>query len=90
MQFNIVIEVVKATVCVFLTAIQASMMIRAILSWFPIDSNRFTQFLVGITEPIVYPIRKLFQKLNWFQDIPLDMSFMTAYIVLSIVLLFLA
>ena len=90
MQFNIVIEVVKATVCVFLTAIQASMMIRAILSWFPIDSNRFTQFLVGITEPIVYPIRKLFQKLNWFQDIPLDMSFMTAYIVLSIILLFLA
>ena len=90
MQFNIVIEVVKATVCVFLTAIQASMMIRAILSWFPIDSNRFTQFLVGITEPIVYPIRKLFQKLNWFQDIPLDMSFMAAFMLISIVLLFLA
>ena len=90
MQFNIVIEVIKATVCVFLTAIQASMMIRAILSWFPIDSNRFTQFLVGITEPIVYPIRKLFQKLNWFQDIPLDMSFMAAFMLISIVLLFLA
>lgn len=90
MQFNIVIEVVKATVCVFLTAIQASMMIRAILSWFPIDSNRFTQFLVGITEPIVYPIRKLFQKLNWFQDIPLDMSFMAAFMLISIVLLFIS
>jgi uncharacterized protein YggT (Ycf19 family) len=90
LQFNIVIEVVKATVCVFLTAIQASMMIRAILSWFPIDSNRFTQFLVGITEPIVYPIRKLFQKLNWFQDIPLDMSFMAAFMLISIVLLFIS
>lgn len=90
MQFNIVIEVVKATVCVFLTAIQTAMMIRAILSWFPIDSNRFSQFLVGITEPIVYPIRKLFQKLNWFQDIPLDMSFMAAFMLISIVLLFLA
>ena len=90
MQFNIVIEVVKDTVWVFLTAIQASMMIRAILSWFPIDSNRFTQFLVGITEPIVYPIRKLFQKLNWFQDIPLDMSFMAAFMLISIVLLFIS
>ena len=90
MQFNILIEVVKATVCVFLTAIQASMMIRAILSRFPIDSNRFTQFLVGITEPIVYPIRKLFQKLNWFQDIPLDMSFMTSFMIITVLIIFLS
>jgi hypothetical protein len=39
---------------------------------------------------VVYPIRKLFEKMNWFQGIPLDMSFMTAFMLISILLLFLA
>ncbi len=90
MQFYIVLEVIRGTVCVLLSAIQLAMTARAILSWFPIEPNKLTQFLDIVTEPVVYPIRKLFEKMNWFQDIPLDMSFMTAYIVLSIVLLFLA
>jgi uncharacterized protein YggT (Ycf19 family) len=85
-----VLEVIRGTVCVLLSAIQLAMTARAILSWFPIEPNKLTQFLDIVTEPVVYPIRKLFEKMNWFQDIPLDMSFMTAYIVLSIVLLFLA
>lgn len=90
MQFYIVLEVIRGTVCVLLSAIQLAMTARAILSWFPIEPNKLTQFLDIVTEPVVYPIRKLFEKMNWFQDIPLDMSFMTAYIVLSIILLFLA
>jgi uncharacterized protein YggT (Ycf19 family) len=85
-----VLEVIRGTVCVLLSAIQLAMTARAILSWFPIEPNKLTQFLDIVTEPVVYPIRKLFEKMNWFQDIPLDMSFMTAYIVLSIILLFLA
>ena len=90
MPIHIVLEVVRGTVCVLLSAVQLAMTVRAILSWFPIDSNKFTHFLEVFTEPVVYPIRKLFEKLNWFQDIPLDMSFMTAYMLLSIILLFLA
>ena len=90
MQFYIVLEVIRGTVCVLLSAIQLAMTARAILSWFPIEPNKLTQFLDIVPEPVVYPIRKLFEKMNWFQDIPLDMSFMTAYIVLSIILLFLA
>ena len=89
-QFHIVLEVIRGTVCVLLSAIQLAMTMRAILSWFPIESNKFTHFLEVFTEPIVYPIRKLFEKMNWFQDIPLDMSFMTAYMLLSILLLFFA
>lgn len=90
MQFNVVIAVIVETVRVLLLVIQFAMMARAILSWFPIEPNKLTQLLDAITEPLIYPIRKLFEKMNWFQDIPLDMSFMTAYIVLSIILLFLA
>ena len=90
MQIYIVLEVIRGTVCVLLSALQIAMTARAILSWFPIEPNKLTQFLDIITEPVVHPIRKLFWKMNWFQDIPLDMSFMAAYLLLSILILFLA
>ena len=62
MQFYIVLEVIRGTVCVLLSAIQLAMTARAILSWFPIEPNKLTQFLDIVTEPVVYPIRKLFEK----------------------------
>ena len=84
MQIHVVLEVIRGTVVVLLSIIQLAMTARAI------EPNVFTHFLDVITEPVVYPIRKLFEKLNWFQGIPLDMSFMAAFLILSVVLLFLA
>ena len=85
----IFLEILRGTVSVILVTLQLAMTVRAILSWFPIEPNKFTTFLNIITEPIVYPVRKLFEKMNWFQNIPLDMSFMTTYLILSILILFL-
>jgi uncharacterized protein YggT (Ycf19 family) len=84
-----VIAVIVETVRVLLLVIQFAMMARAILSWFPIEPNKLTQLLDAITEPLIYPIRKLFEKMNWFQDIPLDMSFMATYLILVILIMFL-
>ncbi len=89
MQFDVVIAVIVETVRVLLLVIQFAMMARAILSWFPIEPNKLTQLLDAITEPLIYPIRKLFEKMNWFQDIPLDMSFMATYLILVILIMFL-
>ena len=79
------LTVVADVVVLLLSAIQLAMLVRAILSWFPIDSNRFIDFLYGITEPFIVPIRALFQRLNWFQSLPIDVSFMVAYLLLSII-----
>lgn len=87
MQIGIVLEVIRQTACVLLSAIHLAMTLRAILSWFPIEPNKFTQFLDVVTEPVVYPIRKLFEKMNWFQGIPLDMSFMTSFMIITILIL---
>ena len=89
MQFDVVIAVIVETVRVLLLVIQFAMMARDILSWFPIEPNKLTQLLDAITEPLIYPIRKLFEKMNWFQDIPLDMSFMATYLILVILIMFL-
>ena len=81
---SIVLTVMADVVVLLLSAIQLAMLVRAILSWFPMDSNGFTDFLYGITEPFIVPIRLLFQKMNWFQNVPIDVSLMGSYLLLSI------
>lgn len=83
-----VLAVIANAVVILLSAIQMAMLVRAILSWIPMDDNKFTDFLFGVTEPFIYPFRVLFHKLNWFQEMPIDMAFMAANLVL-ILLLFL-
>ncbi len=84
-----VLQILANVVILLLSAVQLAMLIRAILSWFPMDSNRFTDFLYGITEPFIYPIRMLFEKLNWFQNLPIDISFMVTYLLLTVLILLL-
>ena len=84
-----VLQLFADVVSLLLSVILFAMFARAILSWFPIDSNRFTDFLYGITEPFIFPIRKLFERMNWFQNIPIDMSFTFAYLLLFVLLMFL-
>jgi uncharacterized protein YggT (Ycf19 family) len=41
-------------------------------------------FLYAITEPIILPFRKLFEKKNWFTGVPIDMAFFFAFIAIMI------
>lgn len=69
-----------------LQAVMLAMLGRAILSWFPAgEESRFVRFLDMVTEPFVYPIRRLFYHYNWFQQTPLDVSFLVSYLVLALV-----
>lgn len=79
-----VLQILSNVVALLLMGIQLAMVVRAILSWFPMDGNRFTDFLFGITEPFIYPVRVLFEKLNWFQNLPIDVPFMVTYLILMV------
>lgn len=58
---------------------------RAILSWFsPDEDNKVARFLFFVTEPIVAPIRNLISKIDFFNNIPIDMSFIFAFIILTL------
>ncbi|MBQ9113247.1 MAG: YggT family protein [Clostridia bacterium] len=83
------VEIIKNIVVILLTAVQFAMLARAILSWFPIDSNKFIDFLYAVTEPFIQPVRVLFEKLNWFQSLPIDISFLVSYMLLSVILMIL-
>lgn len=72
-------------VLIFLDVISFSMLIRAILSFLGINEEGFLmRFLYVVTEPAIMPLRKLFYKLNWFQNTPFDMAHLFTYTVLWI------
>ncbi len=69
----------------FIEILSLAMFVRAILSWFIMDGEgKFMRFLYVLTEPVVYPFRKLFYKLNWFQGTPVDVSFICGILSLSL------
>lgn len=85
-----VFTILQNTVVIALSVLQLAMLIRAIMSWFPLESNAFENFLYTITEPIILPVRRLFIYFNWFQNLPIDMSFFVTYLLLSVLLIVLA
>ena len=40
--------------------------------------------MYAITEPIILPFRKLFEKKNWFTGVPIDMAFFFAFITIMV------
>ena len=75
---------------VFIELISIAMFVRAIMSWFFDIDGKFVRFLYVFTEPAIMPMRKLFYKMNWFQEVPLDVAYSATYIVLMLVQLFLS
>ena len=81
-----VVNLIKNIALALLSVLDFAMFGRAILSWIdPMADGPLASFLYAVTEPIILPFRKLFQKLNWFTGSPLDMAFFFAMI--SIIIL---
>lgn len=85
-----VIYVIKTVVVLFLSVVQLAMLARAVLSWFPMQENRIIDLLYSVTEPFISPVRLLFYKMNWFQNLPIDLSFLVSYMLISAVLMMLS
>lgn len=81
-----VVNLIKNIALALLSALDIAMFGRAILSWIdPMGDGPLASILYTITEPIILPFRKLFEKMNWFVGVPIDMAFFAAMI--SIMLL---
>ena len=73
-----------------LMVMQFLMLGRALMSWFsPDEDNKIARFLFAVTEPFVYPIRKLLSKFEFFNSVPIDMSFFVAMMILILCTTFL-
>lgn len=74
------------TVSVLLSAMQLLMMLRAIISWLPLDEDsNIVEFLYMMTEPIIIPIRALLALFGDFDELPIDIAFFISFMLLSVV-----
>lgn len=80
-----VVNLIKNIALAILSVLDFAMLGRAILSWIdPMGDGPLASFLYAVTEPIILPFRKLFDKLNWFVGSPLDMAFLFAMVTIMI------
>ena len=86
---DIFLALIKSVVVIFLTVVEFAMLVRAIMSWFSSGDGKLSNILCAITEPFIYPVRLLFQKMNWFQNSPFDFAFLITYMLISLVTIFL-
>ena len=78
------------TVGVILEVLSIALFIRAIFSWIdPMHEGAISRFLLVMTEPVIFPIRVLCERMNWFENVPIDMPFLLTMILITLLELFL-
>jgi uncharacterized protein YggT (Ycf19 family) len=84
------VVLLRNIILVLLEVFQFAFLLRAIMSWFDRgEPGMISSFLIFVTEPIVLPIRLLFEKLKWFQGSMLDVPYFFAFMLLMFVQTFL-
>lgn len=79
-------SIILRTATTLLWALELCMLARAVLSWFPIrEDHPLLSFLSMVTEPIILPFRRLFDRMGWFRNLPIDVSFFAACLALAAV-----
>ena len=90
------IYIIRELVYLFISVIQFAMLARAIFSWIPMSGDgkmgefldKLAGFLYFLTEPIIIPFRKLFDKFDSLRSFPLDIPFFVAFLVINMITLF--
>lgn len=72
-------------VIIILWIMQIAMMVRAVLWWVPGgDELRLADFLYSVTEPLIIPMRRLFNRRGWFRMSPIDIPFFVTYLLIMV------
>ena len=85
LQLEIFIEIIKAVADGVLMVIQIAMLVRAVMSWFPIGENIFSDAAFALTEPIIIPVRNLLDRFEAVRNFPIDISFFVTFVIISVI-----
>lgn len=81
----IFVSVIQMTASLILDVLQFMMFARAIVSWFPnLSESGVGEFLYTVTEWIIAPVRALFDKFGWNNNMILDIPFFVTFLLLSV------
>ena len=81
-----VLYVIAATVGLLLRVIYLAMFLSAILSWFVAEDHPVMSVLAVVTAPVIIPVRALLSRIPALERLPIDISFLVAFVLLVIVM----
>ena len=76
-----VLTLIRISLYHLLSIVNLLLVIRCIVSWFPIGYNKIIEFLYNITEPILSPIRKMLSRTSY--NLNVDFSPVVAYLIVT-------
>lgn len=86
MILELLLYLIVKSVDIFLTVVIFAMLARSVMSLFMVDEgNIFYVLAFTVTEPFVFPVRSLFERMGWFQGTPIDVSFFCAAVCVMLV-----
>ena len=76
---------VRRVAILFIQVVQTLMLVMALMSWIPqLRQTRVYQMISMVVEPIIDPFRRLLYRIPGMDRFPLDLSFLAAWLVLSL------
>ena len=85
MSVDNILYMLAQLVTLLLGAINIAMIIRAVTSWIPDLDGAWLDLVYMLTEPVVAPIKAIFDLFPIFRNSPIDFSFIIAFMLLNIV-----
>lgn len=83
---EILVELVKNIADGLIMLLQIAMLVRAVMSWFPVsDDNVFASIAYTITEPVISPVRRFLERFETVRNFPIDVSFFATFMLISII-----
>lgn len=79
---ELLLYLLATTVALALRVVYFAMFIQAILSWFVTEDNTVMAVLSRITAPVVLPVRALLFRIPALSRLPIDLSFLVAFVLL--------
>ncbi len=82
---SIVVYVIANTVYYLIMAMQIMLLVRAVLSWVSDEDSALSRFFYYATEPILFPVRSLLDRSETIRNMPIDISYMVAMLILIVI-----
>ena len=83
---HLIFYILAKVVFVLISALKLFLFVRMIISWItPLESNALVSFVFFVTEPVLKPVRLIIDKIPALRDLPIDLSFLITYLLLSVI-----
>jgi len=82
---EIAVYLIAGTARALLYVVMLCFFVHSVGSWFLSEDHPVLRFTGMVTEPLVEPLRRLFERFGWFQGIPVDIAYTVTFLIVVMV-----